>query len=294
MPLTHVSRNRRDTVARLSVHDTANNDRLVGYRPRAIRGDIVTLRVCVAGATGWTGRAVAEAVLHREHFQLVSAVSRSQAGNDLGTAWGTSPNDVPVFGETADALKGVDVLIDYTSHDTVRHHTLTAIAAGIPVVVGSSGLSATDYQEIDHAARETGVGVVAAGNFSMTAALLQAAALLAARHLPSWEVLDYAAESKPDAPSGTARELAERLSEVHTPKVDVPIEETSGVAHARGATVSQAQVHSVRLPGFTLSTEVVSGFPMNGSRCGTTPAPAPLPTSRGHCWLRERSWTASD
>jgi 4-hydroxy-tetrahydrodipicolinate reductase len=81
------------------------------------------------------------------------------------------------------------------------------------VVVGSSGLTASDLAEIDSAARERSVGVVASGNFSVTAAMCQAAALLAARHLPHWEVIDYASEAKPDVPSGTARELAERLAE---------------------------------------------------------------------------------
>ena len=78
------------------------------------------------------------------------------------------------------------------------------------VVIGTSGLTADDFAEIDAAARERGTGVIAAGNFSLTAAMTKAAALLAARHLPSWEVIDYASATKADAPSGTARELAER------------------------------------------------------------------------------------
>jgi dihydrodipicolinate reductase len=84
----------------------------------------------------------------------------------------------------------------------------------VAVVIGTSGLTAADFEEIDAAARDRGVGVIAAGNFSLTAAMAQAGALLAARHLPSWEVIDYASAGKPDAPSGTARELAERLGEV--------------------------------------------------------------------------------
>ncbi len=76
------------------------------------------------------------------------------------------------------------MLVDYTSHAAVRENTLTAIAAGVNVVIGSSGLSAADFAEIDAAARAADVGVIAAGNFSITAALMQAAALLAARHVP--------------------------------------------------------------------------------------------------------------
>lgn len=215
------------------------------------------IRVCVAGATGWTGRAVATAVLEAADLSLVSAVSRSAAGRDLGEAWGEAELDVPVYASVDEGLEGVDVLVDYTSHATVRAHTLTAVRRGRHVVVGSSGLTADDFAEIDALARERRVGVVAAGNFSLTAALGQAAALLAARHLPYWEVIDYASATKPDVPSGTARELAERLAAVRRPVLERAIEETSGPREARGATVEGTQIHSVRLPSFSVSTEVV-------------------------------------
>jgi 4-hydroxy-tetrahydrodipicolinate reductase len=221
----------------------------------------MTVAITVAGATGWAGRAVAEGVLASEDLSLTSAVSRSAAGKDLGSAWGGAANGVPVFGSVAEALEGVDVLIDYTSHDAVLDNTLTAVRNGVAVVVGSSGLGADDFAQIAAAADEHGVGVVAAGNFSLTAALAQAAVLLAAKHLPSWEIIDYASASKPDAPSGTSRELAERLAEIKAPDVEVPVGETAGYVEARGATVAGTQVHSVRLPGYTLATETVFGLP---------------------------------
>jgi 4-hydroxy-tetrahydrodipicolinate reductase len=227
----------------------------------AERGKPMTLSICVAGATGWAGRPIAEAVLAADDLTLVSAVSRLAAGQDLGQGWGGEANGVPVFGDVADALDGVDVLIDYTSHAVVRENALAAIGRGVSVVIGTSGLGADDYADIEAAAREAGVGVVAAGNFSLTAALAQAAVLLAARHLPSWEIIDYASASKPDSPSGTARELAERLAEIKSPTVEVPIAETAGYPAARGATVAGNQVHSVRLPGFVLATEAVFGLP---------------------------------
>ncbi|MGH3473504.1 MAG: 4-hydroxy-tetrahydrodipicolinate reductase [Aeromicrobium sp.] len=221
----------------------------------------MTMAICVAGATGWTGRAVAEGVLGADDLTLVSSVSRSASGQDLGTAWGGGANEVPVYASVAEALDGVDVLIDYTSHEAVLDNTLTAVRNGVSVVVGSSGLSADDFAVIEAAAIENDVAVVAAGNFSLTAALAQATALMAAKHLPSWEIVDYASASKPDAPSGTSRELAERLAEVKAPHVEIPVGETAGHVEARGATVAGSQVHSVRLPGFTVSTEVVFGLP---------------------------------
>jgi 4-hydroxy-tetrahydrodipicolinate reductase len=219
------------------------------------------LNVCLAGATGWTGRALVPALTDAPDVSLRSAVSRSASGRDLGEALGGEALGVPVYGSVAEALDGVDVLVDYTSATAVKANTLAAIEAGVAVVIGSSGLTADDFREIDAAARERSVGVVASGNFSLTAAMCQAAALLAARHLPQWEVIDYASATKPDAPSGTARELAERLGEVRRPEIAHPVDETIGPREARGASVGGAQVHSVRLPSFVVSAEVVFGLP---------------------------------
>jgi 4-hydroxy-tetrahydrodipicolinate reductase len=154
---------------------------------------------------------------------------------------------------------------------------LAAIDRAVAVVVGSSGLSAADYEELDARAREQQVGVIAAGNFSLTAALLLRFATEAARHIRSWEVIDYASLGKSDAPSGTARELAERLDAVASPDVAVPVEETLGAREARGATVGATQVHSVRLPSFSVSTEIVFGGDDERLSirhdAGSTPAP---------------------
>jgi 4-hydroxy-tetrahydrodipicolinate reductase len=219
------------------------------------------IEVCIAGATGWTGRALAEAVLEAGDLSLRSAVARSAAGSDLGVAWGAEPLGVPVFGSVGEALDGVAVLVDYTSHAAVKTNSLTAIELGVNVVIGSSGLTAQDYSEIDKAARTNKVGVIAAGNFSVTAAIAQAAALLAAQHLPQWEIIDYASASKPDVPSGTAGEIAERMSEVRRPEIGRTLPDISGPREARGATVAGTQVHSVRVPSFTVSTEIVFGLP---------------------------------
>jgi 4-hydroxy-tetrahydrodipicolinate reductase len=210
-----------------------------------------SLRVCVAGITGWAGRAVADAVDEADDLELVAGVSRTDPGS---------------FSSAAEALDAVaaDVLVDYTHAAVVKANVLAALERRVGVVVGSSGLSAADYAEVDSLARANGVGVVAAGNFSLTAALLLRFAAEAARHLPAWEVIDYASATKSDAPSGTSREVAERLGEVRAPAAGVAIDEVHGAREARGATVAGTQVHSLRLPSFTVSTEVV--FAADGER----------------------------
>jgi len=224
----------------------------------------VPLRVCVAGVTGWTGSAVAEAVDAAPDLELGAGVARSD------------PASYSTVAEALDAAP-VDVLVDYTSAAAVKENVLAAVDRRVAAVVGSSGLSTSDYEEIDERARARQVGVIAAGNFSITAALLLRFATEAARHVGSWEVIDYSSLGKPDAPSGTARELAERLDSVRPPAVAVPVEETLGAREARGATVGTTQVHSLRLPSFSVSTEIVLGGEDERLSirhdAGSTPAP---------------------
>lgn len=197
------------------------------------------IRVAVAGSTGWTGSAIAEAVSAAGDLELVAGISRS--------------GEYPTVADALDAVDA-DVLVDYTHADAVKANALAAIERGVGVVIGSSGLAADDYAEIDALAREHDVGVIAAGNFSLSAAYVLRFAAEAAKHFELWEVIDYAKHTKADAPSGTAREIAERLGDV-----------------------DYARVHSVRLPGFVVSTEVI--FASEGERLtlrhdpGTTPAP---------------------
>jgi 4-hydroxy-tetrahydrodipicolinate reductase len=224
----------------------------------------MALRVCIAGITGWTGSAIAPAVEDADDLQLVGGVSRSD------------PNH---FSTVAEALAGApaDVLVDLTHASAVKDNVLAALEHGANVVIGSSGLSADDFAQIDGRAREAGLGVVAAGNFSLSAALLLRSAVEAARYFDTWEIIDYASAKKTDAPSGTARELAERLADVREPTIGVPVDDVIGPEGARGATVAGVQVHSVRLPSFVVSTEVV--FATSGERLSLrhdadqTPAP---------------------
>jgi 4-hydroxy-tetrahydrodipicolinate reductase len=129
------------------------------------------------------------------------------------------------------------------------------------VVVGTSGLSDGDFAEIDAVARKQHRGVLACGNFALTVVLLQKFAEAAAKLIPQWEIIDYAHDGKVDAPSGTARELAARLSKVRHPEPTVPVDRTVGPREARGANQAGSQVHSVRLPSYVISAEIIFGMP---------------------------------
>ena len=222
----------------------------------------MAIKVCLAGATGWAGSELARGIARTSDITLVAAVSRTHAGHVLGEVVGDTRLNCRVYATAGEALgRACDVFVEYTSPASAKSNILAALDHGAHVVVGTSGLSADDFAEIDAAARLKHRGVLAAGNFALTAVLLLKLAELAARFIPHWEIIDYAHDDKIDAPSGTARELAERLSKVRHPARTVPIEQTVGPREARGATISESQVHSVRLPGYVISAEAIFGMP---------------------------------
>lgn len=221
----------------------------------------MTIRVCVAGATGWAGSSLAKAIAAAPDMALVGAVSRSHAGQPLGDVIGIPGLKVPISGAAEAALQApTDVLVEYTQPDAAKQNIFHALEAGAHAVVGTSGLTDDDYAEIDRMAQSRNLGVLAAGNFALTVVLLQKFAEMAAKHIPHWEIIDYADAGKTDAPSGTARELSHRLGQVRESALDVRLDETQGSPETRGARLNGTQVHSIRLPGYVISAEVIFGM----------------------------------
>ncbi len=220
------------------------------------------LNICLAGATGWAGSELARGIAKTQDLALVSAISRTHAGRTLGEVLNDPALATRVFATAGEALANpCDVFVEYTKPGSAKGNILAALAHGANVVVGTSGLTDADYAEIDATARQAGRGVLACGNFALTVVLLQKFAEAAARLIPQWEIIDYAHDDKVDAPSVTARELAFRLSKIRSPEPTVPPERSVGPREARGATVAGSQVHSLRLPGFVISAEVIFGMP---------------------------------
>ncbi len=234
------------------------------------------INVCFAGITGWTAAPIVAGIAAADDLSLVAGVARSAAGRPIRDSVDVDA-DGQIFGSVAEALQAVkaDVLVDYTSAAAVRGDVEAAIAAGVHAVVGSSGLTAGDYDRLDHLARARSVGVFAAGNFSVMAAVLKHAATMAAAHLPHWEIIDFADLHKSDAPSGTSRELAEALGHVPRPGGGDPAGAADADDLARGIAVGGTRIHSVRLPSFVVTTEVV--FAGSGERLTMRHDPGPSP-----------------
>ena len=219
------------------------------------------IKVCVAGAAGWAGSALSRAVFEAPDMKLVAAISRTHADKSLGEVLKINNLSAPVFASAEEALETKpDVFVEYTKPDVAKSNILSAIKGGAQVVVGTSGLGEDDYKEIADVAQEAQRGVLAVGNFALTVVLLQKFAEMAAKYIPHWEIIDYASASKVDVPSGTARELANRLSKVRESMLEVPLDEIQGPKETRGARLQGSQVHSVRLPGFVISIDTIFGM----------------------------------
>lgn len=220
------------------------------------------INVFVAGGTGWAGSELSKAVFSRKDMQLVGALSRTRQGESLTKILDLNGNDIPVFGNIEDALEKTDfdVLVEYTKPGIAKHNILSSLRQNKKVVIGTSGLTADDYAEIEATAIENSTSVLAVGNFALTVALLQKFAEMASKHIPNFEIIDYAHQDKIDSPSGTARELAHRLSRVQNTTVRDSSNELHGDKASRGATLDGVQVHSVRLPGHVISIEAIFGL----------------------------------
>src|SRR5260370_42552588 len=110
----------------------------------------MTIRVCVAGATGWPGGTVTRGSVASSEFQLGGAIARRQAGRDIGEGLGEGRANVNIVASLEEALAtSTDVLIDYTGPDVGQCHILAALGKVASVVVGTSGLTPIDYTEVE-------------------------------------------------------------------------------------------------------------------------------------------------
>jgi 4-hydroxy-tetrahydrodipicolinate reductase len=220
------------------------------------------LKIGVAGATGWAGSMLCSGIVKQEDLELVFGVSRTYAGKGLSSAINSITEKIPVYQDISAALinHSIDVLVEYTKPQSAKEHILEAVANGVNVVVGTSGLSREDYESIEIAAKKHNVAVLAVGNFALTAVLLQKFSEMAARYIPNFEVIDYAHENKADSPSGSAREMAAKLGAIQEATQPISLAHIIGDKESRGVRLNGVQVHSIRLPGHIIGLESIFGL----------------------------------
>ena len=204
----------------------------------------MSITVAVAGAKGRMGQEVVAAVLAESDLQLVA---QSDLGDDLAAVLAaTKPT----------------ALVDFTIPEAVRGNIATALALGVVPIVGTTGLSPQDVEDVRQRCRQYGVGALIAPNFAIGAVLMMRFAQEAARYMPDAEIIEMHHEKKLDAPSGTATKTAEmialgRAEAAPTPLPAGAFEKIPGSRGGKG--VGDVPIHSVRLPGFVASQEVIFG-----------------------------------
>lgn len=226
--------------------------------------------VIVNGATGKMGRAVIQAVSQAKDMVLYGAIARNPAhvGQDIGEVVGIGPLEVPVTNDLEASLAAASqepqlgVMVDLTHPSVVYENVRKAIAYGIRPVVGTTGLAVEQLNDLAIFAEKASLGGLVIPNFSIGMVLLQQAAVQASQYFEHVEIIELHHNQKADAPSGTAIQTAQLLSELGKSFNPPAVNETEHLPGARGSVIGEnIRIHSVRLPGLIAHQEVIFGAP---------------------------------
>jgi len=232
--------------------------------------------VVVAGALGRMGAEVVKAVLAAPDTTLVGAIDNTagKEGCDLGLELGLGELELAITADFEGSLcqasqavrhagpGGGAVLVDFTHPSVVFEHTRSAIAYGVHPVIGTTGLSPAQLQDLADFAAKASVGGAVIPNFSVGMVLLQQAAAAAARFYDFCELTELHHNRKADAPSGTCIKTAELIEELGKSFNPLQVEEHETLAGCRGGQrESGLRLHSIRLPGLVAHQEVMFGAP---------------------------------
>ncbi|SER12816.1 dihydrodipicolinate reductase [Gracilibacillus ureilyticus] len=219
------------------------------------------IRVVVAGPRGKMGSEALKMIERQDDLELVACLDHKFEGRKINEVADFTSLDAIIFTDIQDCLDNVqaDVLIDLTTPEYGYLHTKTAIENGVRPVVGTTGFTEDQLDELTELSEEKGIGVIIAPNFALGAVLMMQFAKWAAKYFPDVEIIEKHHDNKLDAPSGTAVKTAQLIKEVREPKKQGHPEEKETIEGARGADVDGMRIHSMRLPGLVAHQEVVFG-----------------------------------
>lgn len=222
------------------------------------------IKVLVTGAAGRMGRQVVAAVTAADGMSLVAAVDPSFAAanpdTDAGVLAGIGRLGVPVEASLPLAAQRTmpDVVVDFTRPASVMDNLRLVLGDGINAVVGTTGITEANLTEIRQLCSTNDARCLVAPNFAIGAVLMMQFAQAAARHMPDCEIIEMHHNKKVDAPSGTALKTAEMIAAVRAGASPDATEKVT-LEGARGGDFEGIKVHSVRMPGFVASQEVIFG-----------------------------------
>ena len=212
----------------------------------------MTIKVIIAGFKGKMGSTAVQMVKDDQELELAALLDPFAAEDQV--------DGVPVF-TSKEALIGfeADVWVDFTTPKFAYENTRFALENGFAPVVGTTGFTPEEIQELTSLSEEKKLGGLIAPNFAIGAILLMQFAAQAAKYFPNLEIIELHHDKKKDAPSGTAVKTAELVSQARTSLQQGAADEEELMAGARGAAFDGFRIHSVRLPGLVAHQEVIFG-----------------------------------
>lgn len=220
------------------------------------------IKIIIAGPRGRMGREAVKMVHSADQFQLVSVVDHKHDGKKLNELNDFKQyGEVPIFSNIEECLQksDADVLVDLTTPEFGYFHTKTALEYGVRPVVGTTGFTQAQLDELKSRAEEKEIGCIIAPNFAIGAVLMMKFSQMAAKYFQDIEIIELHHDQKLDAPSGTAIKTAEMISTVRNKKEQGHPNEKETLSGARGANLDGMHIHSVRLPGLIAHQQVLFG-----------------------------------
>lgn len=217
------------------------------------------IKIGVVGANGKMGKEVVKLALNNPDFELVCAIDKFGVGQKI--------ND-KVFIEE-DITKSLetnkpDIVVDFTQPSTIFENIKLYQKLKTKSVIGTTGLTNIQIEEIEKLSKENNTGVIIAPNFSIGAILMMKFATEAAKYFNNAEIIEYHHNQKKDAPSGTAIKTAQLMMKNNDNFKLGNCPETESIQGARGGCYQEEnkgniQIHAVRMPGFVASQQVIFG-----------------------------------
>ena len=216
------------------------------------------IRVLVNGALGRMGTQVVEAVQAAEGLELTGGVDLNGKKDCLQLADGST---CPLFTDLAEALEAAtpDVVVDFTRPDVVMDSMRLILKKGVRAVVGTTGFTQDRLDEVEKLCKENNTSALISPNFALGAVVMIKLAAEAAKYFDDVEIIEKHHDKKLDAPSGTAILTAQKIAEVRKAHKQGHPEEKETIPGSRGGDFEGMKIHSLRLPGYVASQEVVFG-----------------------------------
>ena len=204
------------------------------------------IKVAVCGANGKMGQEVVKAVTSAEDMKLVAKIDIVNGEYDSI--------------ESAHNNVSIDVLVDFTQPKSIYENAKYCLNNNINIVVGTTGLNDEQLKELENLSNQNKTACFVAPNFSTGAVLMMMFAKTAAKYFDNAEIIELHHNQKKDAPSGTAVKTAAMMAENNENFATNNCAETETIEGARGAnSYKNIHIHSVRMPGYMASQEVLFG-----------------------------------